>query len=273
MIKKHKHILYGLVIGICLLLIVYGLSKIFIREPFQNESRLIPKVIYQTWKTKDIPEGIQKKQQEMMQINPGYSLEIFDDADIDAFIKDNFDEETYSAYTELNVGAGKADFWRYCILYKRGGIYLDMDSTIIKPLDDIIGANDSCVITRENNKGYFNQWILIFQQGHPVLKEAIRECVENIKNKSSTDLISLTGPGVFSRAINTSLLPYYNKGVENLYYESDEDLNGVLNDPTKEYSSRFFGIDMNGHAVFKTDVADELYNNTTRWRYETKVFK
>ena len=44
------------------------------------------------------------------------------------------------AYNAINplVGAARADIWRYCVLYTFGGLYLDDDSDIKVPLDNVI---------------------------------------------------------------------------------------------------------------------------------------
>ena len=124
----------------------------------------IPKVIYQTWKHKNLCSNLIKIRENIQKLNPDYKIIIYDDNEIDEFIKSNFDEYIYDTYSKLNIGAARADFWRYCILYKYGGVYLDMDSEIIKSLDDLIDENDQAIITRESNKGYFNNWIMIFQK-------------------------------------------------------------------------------------------------------------
>jgi mannosyltransferase OCH1-like enzyme len=258
-------------IFICICLIyIFFISPI--HEGFADE-RKIPKVIYQTWEVKELPDAIQQKRNEMIQVNSGYTLELHDKTDRENFIRNNFDQDVYTAFMQLNVGAAKADLWRYCILYKMGGIYIDMDSSILKPLDELIRPEDQCIITREGNNKYFNQWFLIFSKGHPILKEVINQCVKNILNKSSTDLITLTGPAVFTDGVNKVLLPHYNKDISNLVHESDEDLNSLLNNPRTEYCTRFFGVDMEGYGQFKLDKADALYTNgIVHWRNQSDIF-
>jgi mannosyltransferase OCH1-like enzyme len=46
----------------------------------------------------------------------------------DDFIKNNFDEKIYKAYSMLPIAVMKADLWRYCVIYKYGGIYADTDT-------------------------------------------------------------------------------------------------------------------------------------------------
>ena len=89
------------------------------------------------------------------------------------------------------------DFWRYLALYKYGGVYLDMDSSIEKPLDDLIKPEDEAIITAEGNSGLYVQWALIFSKGHPILKKTIDLVVTNIKNNNHpNDIHKMTGPNV-----------------------------------------------------------------------------
>jgi len=51
---------------------------------------------------------------------------LFDDAECRAFIEREFPDDVVCAYDRLIPTAFKADLWRYCILYKYGGVYLDV---------------------------------------------------------------------------------------------------------------------------------------------------
>jgi len=232
----------------------------------------IPKVIFQTWKTKNLHPNVELVRNKIQNNNPNYGMILYDDDDMDLFIKKNFDEKIYKAYNNLYNGAAKADFWRYCILFLRGGIYLDIDADIIKSLDELINNQDKCIITREGNKGTFNNWILIFERNHPILKKTIEYCCHNIENKTTNDVFNLTGPGVLTKAINDLLIPIYDKNISNLYFESDEDLNKILNNSNNEIKTRFYGIDMENYAKFKHPYQNELYHNQIYWKCEHKIF-
>lgn len=236
----------------------------------------IPKVIYQTWKTKHIHENVQKIRDNIQYLNPDYQMVLYDDNDINLFIKNNFDEYTYRCYLQLNVGAAKADFWRYCVLYIYGGVYLDMDSEIIRPLDELISENEACIVTREGNPGVFNNWIMIFEKKHPILLKTIQNCCYNIFNRTTNDVCYLTGPaGPFTSAVNEIMSPNYNKNnakIQNLYFETDDNLNEVLNNPSNDIRCRFYGVDMVSFAKWKHNYCNHLYQDQIYWRNETKIF-
>lgn len=51
---------------------------------------------------------------------------LFNDADCRTFIMNEYPPDVLTAYDRLIPTAFKADLWRYCILYKYGGVYLDV---------------------------------------------------------------------------------------------------------------------------------------------------
>jgi len=164
----------------------------------------IPKVIYQTFKTNTIPWLTKLYIKRFRRKNKGYKYEFYDDQRVDAFIKDSFNEEIYKAYSRLQIGAAKADFFRYAVLYIYGGVYLDLDSDILVNLDKYLQEDDQAVITREkNHQNLFAQWALVFEKGHPFLERTIKYIVENIQqNNYLHDVHGMTGPTVYTRAVN-----------------------------------------------------------------------
>ena len=58
------------------------------------------------------------------------------------------------AYRLVNVWAFKADIWRYCVLYTFGGVYLDDDSDMKMPLDDIVKKSDHLIMSEEGANGF-----------------------------------------------------------------------------------------------------------------------
>ncbi len=196
---------------------------LFIRE---LAAMAIPKVIYQTFKTNDIPWLTKLYIWIFRRKNPAYEYVFFDDPAVDHFIQTNFSERVYHAYSQLQIGAAKADFFRYAILYKNGGIYLDLDSDILVNLDKYIFPSDSAVIAREkNHQNLFAQWGLIFEKEHPFLEKTIQYMVENIEqNAFPHDVHAMTGPTVYTRGIEDVMKEHPEVG----YRIVDFDYKGML---------------------------------------------
>jgi mannosyltransferase OCH1-like enzyme len=218
---------------------------------------MIPKIIYQTWHKKELPEEIKKTTNKMMEVNYSYQHCFYDDLDIESFILKNFNDDIFSAYKMLTIGAAKADLWRYLILYKTGGVYLDIDSVIYNNLDNLI-IDENAIISREKNYGKFVQWCLIYPANHPILKICIDKCIFNIKNKITNDILELTGPIVYTKAINE----YFNDN--NLYSKQDFEINN-LKQKTK---TKIHSFDYDGYAYFRNPYSDSLYTDRPHWRSE-----
>ena len=166
----------------------------------------IPKIIHQTFKTSKLPFINRWHIARFRKKNPDYIYEFYDDQRIEAFLSKEFDKDILSLYKRINIGAAKADFFRYAVLYKKGGVYLDIDSGINGRLDDFILASDSAIIAPEGNPDLFVQWALIYEPNHPFLKKTMELICQNIRNnKYPHDVHQMTGPSVYTKAIHECL--------------------------------------------------------------------
>lgn len=102
----------------------------------QTEQK-IPKIIIQTWKTNAIPAKYQPLVDSVKYKNPTYEYKFFTDIDIEEFLKNNY-PEYYRTYMNLPVKIQKIDFFRYVAVYHYGGFYLDLDMTVLEPLDELL---------------------------------------------------------------------------------------------------------------------------------------
>lgn len=203
----------------------------------------IPKVIFQTYYTTSLPLVTRFFIWRMKKMNPDYHYEFYDDARIEDFLKNECSEATFRAYKRITIGAAKADFFRYHILYKKGGIYLDIDSTITKSLHGMIAENDRAIISEERNPGMYVQWALVYEAGHPFLAKTIEKILDNIaSNRFPNDVHRMTGPSVYSEAIRECM-------------EEDAAI-----------SYRTLGIDYNGYFKFKHPLNKLLYQGREHWK-------
>jgi mannosyltransferase OCH1-like enzyme len=204
----------------------------------------IPKIIHQTFKTAKLPLLTRWHIARFRKKNPDYAYEFYDDLRIEQFLSAEFDEEVCNLYKRINIGAAKADFFRYAILYKKGGIYLDIDSGINEAINTWIANDDVAIITREGDPTLFAQWALIYSPGHPFLKKTIEMVLENLRqNKYPHDVHKMTGPTVYTEAINAVL----------------------ANEPEVPY--RLLGVDYNGHLKVKYKFGKFfLYKKGDHWK-------
>ena len=166
----------------------------------------IPKTIYQTFKTSKLPLLTRWHIARMKKKNPEYKYEFYDDKRINEFILSSYGEDILALYQRINIGAAKADFFRYAILYKKGGVYLDIDSLAVNKLDEFILRSDDAVISREGHPGLYVQWALVYAAGHPFLKKTMEIIIDNLRQNSfPNDVHKMTGPTPYSAAIDECL--------------------------------------------------------------------
>ena len=127
-----------LIISSVITLISVSISK---KENYLLGKEKIPKYIFQTiTNKKDINDDIQKNIDYLRAKNPEYKYVLFDENDRIDFIKKNYNKDILDTYLLINpnYGPARADLFRYLLMYKYGGIYLDIKSSCNTPFSDII---------------------------------------------------------------------------------------------------------------------------------------
>lgn len=195
------------------------------------KNAVIPLDIYETWHTKSLPPRMKECVEKMKKNNPEFTFNLYDEKECRDFIKDNYSSDILNAYDSLIPPAYKADLWRYCILYKNGGIYLDIKFqcepgfklielvdkeyfVLDRPYARNIDLQDELNIIndpnyykkilkiidlqfwKKNEIGIYNA-VMICKPNNPILFECINTIVKNVKNKfyGYNDLY-ISGPGM-----------------------------------------------------------------------------
>jgi mannosyltransferase OCH1-like enzyme len=158
----------------------------------------IPANIFQTWQSKQLPPLMMQTIISIKKNNPNFKYYLFDDSDCENFIRNNFPRDVVNAYNSLIPGAYKADLWRYCVLYKMGGIYMDIK---YKPINGFKLYNllekEHLVLDIGNNNIY--NAVMVCKPGNEILLKAINKICENVKNKNSgSDFLEPTGPSLLA---------------------------------------------------------------------------
>ncbi|SJN57270.1 Glycosyltransferase sugar-binding region containing DXD motif protein [Vibrio ruber DSM 16370] len=115
------------------------------------------------------------------------------------FIKENTDNRTYNAYLQLNDGAAQADLWRLIVINKLGGLYMDIDATLVKPLHCLLKPTyHSFYVKLKKNNDELTNFFLASEPNNIVYQRSIKKIVSNIEEKKiEHGVYFLTGPGVF----------------------------------------------------------------------------
>ncbi len=208
----------------------------------------IPKTIFQTFKSERLPFIHRWHINKFRRRNAAYAYRFFTDADIDDFIATHYGLAVVEAYRMIQIGAAKADFFRYAVLYQEGGIYVDIDSSIVGEIDNFLSPDDRAVISYEANPDVFVQWALVYEAGHSFLARTLEIVLENISgNKYPHDVFLMTGPGAYTRGVRECL----------------------ARDPQTPH--RILGIDYSGHLKFKFPLSKLAYAKGEHWKAQQLV--
>tara|TARA_B100000780_G_C21126983_1_gene457768 strand:- start:17177 stop:19141 length:1965 start_codon:yes stop_codon:yes gene_type:complete len=187
-------------------------------DTYAQKKMIIPKKIFQTWKTKNV-EGNHKMASDSWKVfNKKYKYELSDDYDSREFIKYNFPYNILESYDKLIPGALKADLWRYCKLYIEGGIYCDMDLVCLTKLEDSLFSNYDMVTVLDlnNSGGGIFQGFLAVTKKNIIIKKIIDECIKSINNERYYEecivrqdngellckgMLAVTGPLLFKKVL------------------------------------------------------------------------
>lgn len=171
--------------------------------PVKKKETYIPLNIFQTWRTLDLPQRMSENVNKLKSDNPEFNYYLYDDAMCRNFIVENFSAEVAKTYDRLIPGAYKADLWRCCILYKMGGIYLDIKFRCVNNFKLIELTNSEHYVKDRdgffvfNSIGLYNA-VMINKPNNPLLMDYINEIVNNVKNNFyGINALYPTGPGLF----------------------------------------------------------------------------
>jgi len=140
-----------------------------------NIQKEIPKIIYICHKNL---KSLNMTYKFWKRLNPGYQIKLFNDAMCEKFLLDQFSELHKSIFKFIPDGPIKCDFWRLCILYKYGGIYVDADIHPLVPLDKYLIRSCDFVTCMTKSNGDFNPHFIAVKKYDIVLKKCIEEYIQ-----------------------------------------------------------------------------------------------
>lgn len=187
---------------------------------------MIPRLLHQTHASWDLPPAVLSGMAELSRLNPGWKHVFYTDADCVDFIRASYQPEVLQAYLSIDpaYGAARSDLFRYLLLYKLGGVYLDVKSSVDRPLNEVVRGESYLLSFWDNGpdgaypgwgrqidtlpRGEFQQWYIAAEPRHPFLGQVIRRVLHNIQHYAperdgvgKRGVLQTTGPVAYTRAI------------------------------------------------------------------------
>lgn len=222
-----------------ILLVITICNFNYLKKNNGGNKDIIPKNIYQCWisPSKNTPKCIEEAIEKLKLQNPEFKFHMYNNEMCRKFIKTNFNEDILYTYDMLKPEAYKADLWRYCIMYKLGGVYIDCkyimngNNKIINLLDKEYFVRDTHAIQFGNGE-YIANALLISKPKNKLYLNCINNIAKKVKNKDiGRDFLDVTGPRLLSTEFNNNIdymkTRDYNKknlkhtGRGNIYYDKN----------------------------------------------------
>ncbi|MDR6999831.1 glycosyltransferase [Neobacillus niacini] len=178
------------------------------------QSVKIPKIIHQIWiGPNPIPDSYLKYIHTWKQIHPDWEVKLWTDSNMPRF----HNQELYDQASNL---AEKADIARYELVYKFGGIFIDIHFECFKSLVPLLTGIDGFVV-KSLWEGFISNGFFGAVPDHPVLKTAVDSLPNWVKMHSNRSTNVKTGPHFFTNVIKNKtdlavfdsnlFFPYSNK--------------------------------------------------------------
>jgi mannosyltransferase OCH1-like enzyme len=180
--------------------ILYIYTNIIL-SPVNIINQNIPKVIIQTSKNNNYNSLLHYNSvQTFLELNPEYEYYFFKDNDCREFIKNNFDTIILDTYDMLYPGAYKADLFRYCYIYIKGGCYFDNKYILRTSLRNIIKPEFTEIYCKDTKDDLMFNAIIMAIPKLKEIKDSINNIVFNVKNNYyGTTSLEPTGPKLFNK--------------------------------------------------------------------------
>lgn len=179
-----------------------GLSK-------QNEDMKIPRIIHQIYEDPAGPdESLLALAKTWMEHHPTWEYRFWGKEDIEDFLEAEFPEfiPIYNAYP-FNVQ--RWDAIRYLILYRIGGLYVDLDYECLEPFDSLLNGAICCMGMEPDLNAVIHDKPMIVGNAlmasvpnHPYFKSMIEEMINGEKFSTlskSLQVMETTGPFMTTR--------------------------------------------------------------------------
>lgn len=271
----------GILLGI--LLVILFKKIVFSMEKFAqvrlsdvhrklDTTRSIPNIVYQVWVNRNVPEKLARSIQQFRDHNPNFSFILYDDEQRDQYMLQRWgDHKIYPIFKKLVFQPAKADIFRYCLLFDKGGFYFDIKSGLKTSIDSVVPKQSKGILSYEindipeeelihlNKKNYLHypnkiclQWGLGFCAGHPILQAMIDTIVQRypeFQNKVFANpkmaILKFTGPILLTHIIHS----YASKVPEEQFREYILEL----------------GIDFNGHGIYAMNGAELRFKQSASY--------
>lgn len=168
------------------------------REEYSSSGE-IPKIVWQTNFSEKVTLPVWLNYKLNVYLADGFEFRYVSTEERKEYIKRHYPERIHNAYSRLTDGAAQADLWRVAVLYREGGVYMDIDGSLVCNLRKTLKGKNQLFIASHANRA--TNFFLATTPGNPIFKDTLDAIVNNIENYREGDVFSVTGPRALRAAM------------------------------------------------------------------------
>ena len=163
-----------------------------------GRSENVPRFLFASSKSPSVPYLVRTNAAS----NTEYELQYHNDTSAEAFVKRFCGTAAAKAYRCLIPPAYRSDLFRFCALASHGGVYLDADIALIRPIDQVVSRCSTATIgadfsQREGALPGKQMKILAGRQGAPIFQCMVNRIIHNVRQRYyGPNPLSITGPAL-----------------------------------------------------------------------------
>ena len=197
----------------------------------------IPHKIWQVFLGYSPFDGLGETVQSWVTKNQDYSYVLVSNNGANGFVEEYYSNRPHilQTYQSIKYPIFRSDLLRYMLLEAEGGVYSDLDTTVLKPVREwispelqsqtraIVGIEYDQLDDPTPSHGLlerisFCQWTLASSPGHPMMKMILDEVIKALNELASKhhtivadlvpadeEVVQTTGPAIWSRVVFKSL--------------------------------------------------------------------
>jgi inositol phosphorylceramide mannosyltransferase catalytic subunit len=154
----------------------------------------IPKIIHQIWLGSPVPERYAQWMQSWKLHHPDWQYQLWTDAEVKNIRL--YNQELFDA--SCNYGQ-KSDILRYELLYRYGGLYIDIDFRCLKSFERLHHTYDFYLGILNTGTVDLGIGLIGSVPNHPILKKVIKN-MHNVTFNTYQDILLLTGNVHFAKS-------------------------------------------------------------------------
>jgi inositol phosphorylceramide mannosyltransferase catalytic subunit len=184
----------------------YAYQKQASKIKLSKASYRIPKKIHMIWFGSKPPVFVKTMFESWKKFHPTWKVKLWNEEEAKGYgLKNN------EAFTTAKNYGEKSDIFRYELLEREGGIYVDTDFECLKPFDELCQTADFFTgLAYATGEPFVYNGIIGASPHHPIMKRAVEQLSKGNGDSSFQRILYTTGPHFFTKSFMETVWPANN---------------------------------------------------------------